>query len=98
MIGVTADLPVRDAPVITFTLPGANLIRCGRRPVRRGQRMSSLIWKYMFRSAREGGSTLRAGKVVHTKTRAFHSLDEVSARSTGCRTWAVFETTRSEFH
>src|SRR6267154_4104097 len=45
MIGITADFPVREAPLITVTFPGANETRRGAKPGFRGQRMISLTWK-----------------------------------------------------
>src|SRR6266542_5239740 len=47
MIGMTADLPVRDTPVMTFRAPSSNRIRWGANARFRGQRMSSFSWKYI---------------------------------------------------
>src|SRR5229473_3003984 len=45
MIGITADFPVREAPLITVTFPGANETRRGANAGFRGQRTISLTWK-----------------------------------------------------
>ena len=47
MMGMTADFPVRDAPLIIVTLPGANFTRRTAFAEFRGHRMISLIWKNM---------------------------------------------------
>src|ERR1017187_4830679 len=49
MIGITADFPVREAPLITVTFPGANETRRGAKPGFRGQRTISLTWKNMLK-------------------------------------------------
>ena len=46
MMGMTADLPVFDEPVITFTMPFSNLTMRGSSAVL-GQRISLRIWKYI---------------------------------------------------
>src|SRR6266571_1054171 len=45
MIGITADFPVREAPLITVTFPSANETRRGAKAGLRGHKMISLIWK-----------------------------------------------------
>src|SRR4030066_165962 len=44
MIGITADFPVREAPLMTVTFPGSNERRLGANALFLGQRMISLIW------------------------------------------------------
>src|SRR6266478_1006913 len=45
MIGITADFPVLEAPLITVTFPGANDTRRGGNAGFRGRRTISLTWK-----------------------------------------------------
>ena len=50
MIGITADFPVREAPLITVTFPGANETRRGAKAGLRDHKTISLIWKNISES------------------------------------------------